>query len=99
MSSVYLVRSGDEWLHVAGGFYAFRPSMTGATAYGDRLTADVMAGMLHGEPVEFREVAGDTAAGALAAAEAGAWSLREEVERLRRRLKAAEKQPLESTDG
>lgn len=55
MSSIYLVRCDDGWLYVDGESSGFRPSMTGAMVYGDRLTAAQTAAMLHAEPVEFRE--------------------------------------------
>lgn len=99
MSSIFLVRRGEEWLNVRQREPLFG-SVEHATAYASRMQARVAADITGGEPVAFREVGGDTAAGALAAAEATIARLMEELETLRNRPSTHElaKRHLESID-
>lgn len=63
MSSIYLVRRGELWLHVWEQESEFLPFVAGAACYATRKDAEVAASLFTGaEPVEFREVPKDAAA-------------------------------------
>lgn len=101
MSSIYLVRRGAEWMYQLHGIYdRFGGSIDCADMFTCRHIAETAAKGSGGEVVEFREVAGDTAAGALAAAEATIARLRDELEQLRNRPSTHElaKRYLEATE-
>lgn len=88
MASIYLVRRGGMWLTVweHGRDPQFASSTDGAHVFRESFDAMAAADIAGGEVVEFREVAGDTAAGALAAAEATIARLRQDLAMLRKEL-------------